>query len=542
MSDAPATLTGRRLRPARGVAALPSAPVVATVGLRARLLGATASDRLWGWLAPLIVTAVGGFLRFWKLDQPHQLVFDETYYVKQGYSYLKVGYELAWNGSGKDMDALFTKGNLNVFKGDPDFVVHPPVGKWMIAFGEWLFGPDSSWGWRFSAAVVGTLSILMIGRIARRLFGSTLLGTTAALLLAVDGQAFVHSRTALLDGFVMFWALAGFGCLVLDRDRTRERLARRIEAGAPMGVFGPTLWWRPWRLAGVVCLALCAGVKWSGAFFLAGFLLMSVLWDVGARRAIRARRWFSGALLLDALPAAVVALPLAVATYLASWVGWFRSTNAWDRQWGVQHPAPTWGWVPASLRSLWHYHAEMWNFNVTLHSPHPYQSNPWSWTLLGRPTAFFYEGSKNGQGACHAVASCSKAITPIGNPVIWWGATVGIAVLLVCWALGRDWRAGAVLAGLAAGWLPWFHWQDRTIYTFYAVAFVPWVVLTVTYCLGLLIGPRDASRERRLYGGIAAGTIVVLAVALFAWFYPIYTAQLIPQPSWADRMWLPSWV
>ena len=221
MSDAPATLTGRRLRPARGVAAVPAAPVVATIGLRARLLGATASDRLWGWLAPLIVTAVGGFLRFWKLDQPHQLVFDETYYVKQGYSYLKVGYELAWNGSGKDMDALFTKGNLNVFKGDPDFVVHPPVGKWMIAFGEWLFGPDSSWGWRFSAAVVGTLSILMIGRIARRLFGSTLLGTTAALLLAVDGQAFVHSRTALLDGFIMFWALAGFGCLVLDRDRTR---------------------------------------------------------------------------------------------------------------------------------------------------------------------------------------------------------------------------------------------------------------------------------------------------------------------------------
>jgi len=34
----------------------------------------------------------------------------------------------------------------------------------------------------------------------------------------------------------------------------------------------------------------------------------------------------------------------------------------------------------------------------------------------------------------------------------------------------------------------------------------------------------------------------VLAVAMFAWFYPVYTGQLIPQPSWADRMWLPSWV
>jgi dolichyl-phosphate-mannose-protein mannosyltransferase len=542
MPDAPATLPGRRLHREAGLARRRDVRVVATLGLRARLLGATAGDRLWGWLGPLIVAAVGGFLRFWNLDQPHQLVFDETYYVKQGYSYLKAGYELAWNGTGKDVDALFTKGNLNVFKTGPDFVVHPPVGKWMIAFGERLFGPESSWGWRFSVAVVGTLSIFMIGRIARRLFGSTLLGTTAALLLAVDGQHFVHSRTSILDLFIMFWALAGFGCLLVDRDRARQRLADLVEAGTPVGSFGPRLWWRPWRLAAVVCLALCAGVKWSGAFFLAAFLLMSVLWDLGARRALRARRWFAGGVLLDALPTAVVALPLALATYLATWVGWFRSTNAWDRQWGVQHPSSTWEWVPASLRGLWHYHAEMWRFNVTLHSPHPYQSNPWSWTVLGRPTAFFYEGSKNGEGACHVAVGCSKAIMPIGNPVIWWGATIGVAVLLVCWALGRDWRAGAVLAGLAAGWLPWFHWQDRTIYTFYAVAFVPWVVLTVTYCLGLLLGKRNASPERRLYGGIAAGAVVVLAVALFVWFYPVYTGQLIPQPSWADRMWLPSWV
>ena len=508
---------------------------------RARLLGAVATDRFWGWAGPLIVTAIGGFLRFFRLDQPHQLVFDETYYVKQAYSYLKVGYELAWRTDIKP-DASFTVGRLDVFKNQPDFVVHPPVGKWMIAFGEWLFGPTSSWGWRFSAAVVGTLAILMIGRIGRRLFGSTLLGTTAALLLAVDGQAFVHSRTGLLDGFIMFWALAGFGCLLIDRDRSRELLARLVEQGDSTSRFGPWLGPRWWRLAGVVCLALCAGTKWSGAVFLAVFLIMSVLWDLAARRAAGVPRWALGGVVRDALPTAAVAIPVAVATYLATWIGWFRSTDAWDRQWGVQHPSATWGWVPAALRGLWHYHAEMWNFNVNLHSPHPYQSNPWSWIVVGRPTAFFYEGSKNGQGACHVVAGCSKAITPIGNPVIWWGGTIAVGVLLVCWALGRDWRAGAVLAGLVAGWLPWFHWQDRTIYTFYAVAFVPWVVLGLTYCLGLLLGRRDASPERRLYGGIAAGAVVVLAVLAFAWFYPVYTAELIPQPSWADRMWLPSWV
>ncbi len=71
---------------------------------------------------------------------------------------------------------------------------------------------------------------------------------------------------------------------------------------------------------------------------------------------------------------------------------------------------------------------------------------------------------------------------------------------------------------------------------------MPWVVLALTYCLGLLLGPRAATAERRLYGGIAAGAIVVTRRGLFAWFHPIYVAELIPQPSWADRMWLPSWI
>ena len=51
------------------------------------------SDRFWGWAAPLLVRLIGGLQRFWRLDQPHKLVFDEVYYVKEGASYLRYGYE-----------------------------------------------------------------------------------------------------------------------------------------------------------------------------------------------------------------------------------------------------------------------------------------------------------------------------------------------------------------------------------------------------------------------------------------------------------------
>jgi dolichyl-phosphate-mannose--protein O-mannosyl transferase len=186
----------------------------------------------------------------------------------------------------------------------------------------------------------------------------------------------------------------------------------------------------------------------------------------------------------------------------------------------------------------------MWHFHVTLTSSHPYQANPWSWLVQGRPTSFFYEGPTKGQDGC-LVESCSKAITSLGNPVVWWGGTAAIAVLLFCWLLRRDWRAGAILAGIAAGWLPWFYYaaaDNRTMYAFYSVAFVPFVVLGLTYVLGMVLGPRNAPRHRRRVGAIAAGTVVVAAVLALAWFWPVHVADVIPYAQWRARMWFPSWI
>jgi dolichyl-phosphate-mannose-protein mannosyltransferase len=499
----------------------------------------------WGWVAMLAVTAFGGVLRFWRLDRPHSLVFDETYYVKQGYSMFKVGYELAWAGPGKTVDPKWNAGDVNVFTNSPDFVVHPPLGKWMIGVGEWIFGPTSSWGWRFSSAFIGTLSILMISLIARRLFNSTLLGVVAGLLLCVDGEHYVHSRTGLLDIFVMFWALAAFGCLLIDRDVGRRRLAERVARAKPEELSSRTSlrWWlgvRWWRVAGAVCLGACTGTKWSGLYFALVFGLLITCWDAAARRSVGLRHWFSGSLLWGALSGLMIA-PIVVGTYLACWIGWFKSTDGYDRRWAVTHPSAHFGWLPDSIRSLWYYHTQMWDFNINLASPHPYKADPWSWIVMGRPTAFFYQGPKLGQQGCK-VAQCSQAVTALGNPVIWWGATLSVAVLLFQWALRRDWRAGAVLAGLVAGYLPWFQYQHRTIFNFYSIAFTPWVILALTYSLGLVLGPPDAAPRRRRRGALFAGGVVLLAVAAFWFFLPIYSAEVIPQQAWSDRMWLPSWI
>lgn len=523
-------------------AAAPTGDEGQVARLRQHLIGVPLTDTMRGWLAPLAVTALAALLRLWHLGQPHKLIFDETYYVKQAYTLWRDGYENQWpEGS----DAKFTVGNPDVYLTAGDRAVHPPVGKWMIAAGERLFGIDNAFGWRFSAAVVGILSVLILARTARRMFGSTALGTLAGLLLAIDGNHLVMSRTGILDIFVSFWALCCFSALVVDRDWSRARLARLTAAGDP-GVRAMVGWvlWRPWRAVAVVSIALCTGTKWSGLYFLAAFAVMTILWDAAALRALGRRRWLEFGLLVDGVLTAVLWLPSVALIYLSTWTGWFRSDNGYFRNWAAEHPASSLAQsfhVPDAIRSLWHYHADMYTFNTTLKVHHDYMSNPWSWMVQGRPTSFFYESPTNGVDGC-TVAQCSKAITSLGNPLIWWVGTAGLFIALVYWAFARDWRAGAALAGLVGGYLPWFLYQDRTIYTFYTVAFVPYVVLLVTFALAVLIGPRSVPVAARRGRVIAAGLLVVAMVAVSAFYWPIWVADTVPYDAWRARMWFPSWI
>jgi dolichyl-phosphate-mannose-protein mannosyltransferase len=506
------------------------------------------SLRLWFWLIPALTAAVGGILRFVRLDVPRSLVFDETYYVKDGYSLLVSGYERSWPDKAND---AFIAGNPNVLLDTPEYVVHPPVGKWMIAAGMWLFGADNPFGWRFAAALTGTLSVALFALIAQKLFGSLVLGAAAGLLLAIDGHHLVLSRTSLLDIFLMFWLLAAFGALLLDRDDGRRRLAARLgrqAAASPTGrpstlqlLSGPWLGVRWWRIVAGICLGLAVGTKWSALFFLAGFGLLTVFWDLSARRIAGIRGWISAGIIKDGLLAFVSMVPVAAVTYAVSWTGWFRSTDAYYRRWAETNPSAEWGWLPDSVRSLAHYHLEAYKFHQGLSSEHPYEASAWSWLVMGRPTSFFYESPKQGTPGCD-FATCTSAILSVGNPLIWWSAAISLVVLLFWWAGRRDWRAGAVLAAVGSGYLPWFMYPERTMFFFYAVSFEPFLVLALVYCLGLVLGKSTDPPWRRRSGLYGVALFLVAAVLVSAFFYPVWTAEMITYQDWRLRMWMPSWI
>jgi dolichyl-phosphate-mannose--protein O-mannosyl transferase len=261
-----------------------------------------------------------------------------------------------------------------------------------------------------------------------------------------------------------------------------------------------------------------------------------------ARKAVGIKRWWEDAFLVDAIPAALVMLPTVALTYLATWTSWFTSSGSYMRQWATENPGQGVSWLPPALRSLWAYHAQMWTFHNGLTSPHDYAAHPLGWIVQWRPTSFYWQKWEYGEHGCTSVGGCTQAVTSIGNPLLWGVGAISIviAVVLLCWK--RDWRAGAALSGLVAGWLPWFAYAHRTIFTFYSIAFTPWVVLCVAYVITVALEHTEHDRVSRRWVRIGIGSFLAAVGILSVFFYPIWTAMQVPYWFWHIHMWLPSWV
>lgn len=503
-------------------------------------------DRLTGWVMTLSITALAFVIRIVNLGYPNKLVFDETYYPKDAWTLWKFGYERDWpSGS----DAKIAAGDVNVYGETAEFVVHPPLGKWLIGVGEQLFGMNS-FGWRFMPLVFGTLLVFMTIRMARRLSRSTLIGGIAGVLITFDGLSFVMSRIALLDIFQAFFLVAAVACVVADRDWYRGRLADALDQLGQAdfgGRFGPIVWWRPWRLAAGVMFGLALATKWNSIFVLASMGILSVAWDVGARRLAGAdwRAW--QALLIDGVPAFVRLVVVSGVIYVVSWTGWLVTSGGYDRSWGIDHPDSPW---TVHLGEMWasflKYHQDIYNFHTgdyIRNQTHPYDAHPIGWLIMARPIGIdAVNDIKPGVDGCTATGdnTCIRVISAMGTPILWWMAFIALFVAVIWWIGGRDWRFGVPFIAAMSTYLPWFASADRPVFFFYAICIIPFTVTILAMVLGLVLGPPDGPYRRR--GAIIVGVLVALVVLNFAYIYPVLTDQLMLYKDWLARMWLRSWI
>jgi dolichyl-phosphate-mannose--protein O-mannosyl transferase len=470
------------------------------------------ADGRLSWLLTAALGVITLVSRLSGLRYPSDKLFDEAYYPPEAHELLRWGFE-------------YNRGYT--------FIVHPPLGKWLIAAGELLFGYNSL-GWRVPSAIAGTITVVVLVRLTRRLTGSTLLGMVAGLLLALDGFQFVISRIGLLDVFVQVFVIGAVACLVVDRDRIRARVRA---AGDKVTESGFRLGPRGWRIAAGFLFGCSCAVKWSGVYFLAFFAILSLFWDRTAWRDAGVRHPTRVAL-RRGLPGAMWALGVVpVLTYLASFTGWFMGETSQGRHWADQHPDTAFPFIPGALRSLWHMHAQWLDFHDHLTSPHPWESGPWSWIVDGRPILLWNPQGLTDSGGAQIV----RFILMAGTPTLWLGFAP--AMLWLVWRIvaRRDPAAITVAVALAAGWLTWFINPDRTMFIFYIAPALPFFVLAVTLVMQDVLGPRTAPSWRRQIA-LGAVCLYVAAVAVnFVYLYPILTGTPLTIHEWRIRMLFRSW-
>jgi len=534
----------------RVLAAAAPAPTPAPVRLGSRLddwwhrlVSTPGRRRAWAWGGPAIVVLVAAFTRLFNLGNPSSLVFDETFYVKDSWSLWNLGYSANWP---ENADDSVNSGDLDVYYDSASFVVHPPLGKWIIGLGMHLFGADSSFSWRITTAITGILAVVLLMVIARILFRSTLLATVAGMLFAVDGNAIVMSRVALLDNSVMFFALLGFLFVLLDRGWSKRRLDRWLVMREKLGLstdWGPALWWRPWLIAAAAAFGLCSAVKWNGLYFLAGFAVYTLIVDALERRRRGVLFWGTGTLLKQAPVSFLLTVPVAIVVHMSTWTSWFLSTKGYDRQWAASADNAWNGpfeWVPRSIQSWLHYQQSVYNYHVGEMRPHPYQANPLSWLFMLRPTSMYWESTEKGDPGCF-VDSCGASITGIANPLIWWAATLAVLYLVYRLVRFREWRVGLILTGVAVGYLPWLLYLQRTVFQFYTIAFEPYLILALTMVIGLVLGSRRDPYWRRERGIRFVLVFFILVGLLSLFFWPLWTGMQFPIEFIRAHWWLPSW-
>jgi dolichyl-phosphate-mannose-protein mannosyltransferase len=540
--------------PATGVVAIGQVPSIeAPVPAPRRRLPAMPSDRLRGWIVTIVLTVIGGFTRIWRVGNASDggtPLFDEKYYAVQGA-------EVARNGGVEDNQAY-------------GVIVHPPLGKQLIALGEQIAGYTPT-GWRLASVVAGTIVVFLMIRVVRRMTRSTLMGAIAGVLVICDGVSYVQSRTALLDVFQELFILAAFCCLVADRDQVRARLNasgyRAYDTFLPRT--GPLRWWtgwgdragaalgaRWWRFGCGIFLGLNTAIKYSGVYWIAAFGVLSVIWDITARREIGVRRPVRAVVRRDLVPSLWSLAVVPIGVYIASWWAWFFSETAFPRreymadashsgEWANPHSALHWA---AELwhNSLWQWTFKMLDFHANLLTPsdptkrHPWESKPWTWPIGTRPVLYYAPDA--GQTGCGSGRTdCVQRIFLIGTPALWW-----ISLFVCAWALWRciarlDWRYAAVLVGYGAGYIPWFFNLDRQMYFFYVTPLAPFLIIGICLVLGDIMGSARMGVERRYLSIGIVALYVGLVVANFIWLLPMLNGTPMTPDQLQAETWLPSW-
>jgi dolichyl-phosphate-mannose-protein mannosyltransferase len=500
------------------------------------------SRRALALIGVIVILGLSAGVRFWALGTPPGYIFDEVYYPHDAKALIdgKIGPKdatLSWE-PGKEISWP-----------------HPEYGKMAIALGILAFG-DNAFGWRFMSALAGLAILCMVYPIARRMGLNRGWSLAALALAATDMLGIAQSRIGTLDIFIAVFTVA---CIYLTLRYVQDghRWYWLVLAGLAGGLAFGTKWSGAFACLVALVLvfifrtrepfggldeaerthaeltqtvsekraALTSGAPWATAVYDAaddhdGTIELprsapveaSLSAPVGLSRpapaappvalassagprpsfAKRAPR-----LALRALPPLLLLVILPIGLYVASYGFYFAAGHTWSQ------------WIELQRQAL--------IFNLHLSQPHTYASKPPTWILDVRPVWYYFQGKAQYHG-----------IVALGNPVLWWGATLSLLALPIMALIDRDRRLVMPVLVVALLYFPWFS-ATRTSFLYYMTPVAPFMAVMVATALQRLTGRRqhwprlrpsdeplrDLRDEGRDYTALVAFAAVFLVTAFF---------------------------
>lgn len=382
---------------------------------------------------------------------------------------------------------------MNVYE-----TTHPPMGKNFIAMGIALFGM-TGFGWRFFGTLFGVLMVPALYDFVRRLTRKPHFAGFAAALLALDFMRFSQSRLATIDSYVVLFILLG-----------ADMMLWYCQSVLKKGVGGSLL---PMALGGIAFGFGCAS-KWTGIYAGAGLAILyfGVLWQRG--RALLEQPNGKEKLKQEVTLAIAggvlfyVVLPLAI--YLLSYLPYVLR----DPGFGLKE------WWGAQESMLW-YHSQ-------LEATHPFASEWYTWLLDARPV-WYYVGSDLPDNMAASIAGFVSPVLMAVGMVAWMRLAYRQLV-----GKGSP-EGGFVIVVTLSSLLPWVL-VSRCTFLYHFFPCVPMLVAAAAMMLSQWEDEGEPQKARRWGIGI-----LIAALVLFIWFYPVLSG--LPIPKWwaASMKWMPSW-
>jgi dolichyl-phosphate-mannose-protein mannosyltransferase len=424
----------------------------------------------------------------------------------------------AWYGNPSSVvfdEVHFAKFVSSYTSGEYYFDIHPPLGKLLIAGFAAPFSPrildsqaviDSPFegngylALRFLPTLSGVLIPIIIFFILLQLKLSLKSSFFGSLLFCFDNALLVQTRSIFLDGFLLLFLLSSF--LFYLRFR---------ESGS----------WKDFVSSFFFC-ALAVSIKWTGLSALA----LPFVWeffDVLRKPVLTA--WMRlGCLTLTGMSIVIVMYFMVFAIHFALlpktgsgdafMSPYFQKTlkgNPWQSHQEIAEENLLGKFVELNER--------MYTANRDLKASHPYSSQWYTWPMEVRPIYYWVKDSSR--------------IYLIGNPVIWWGAALGIVFLLFSLFTQRR-RHSQITTVLLGAWalnfFP-FIFIGRAMFLYHYLAAFSFSLILLVYLL---------SGTKRYILWLSLLTIG--AVILFFWFAPLSYGLPLDDKALKLRQWFPTWI